>query len=251
MKKAYLTFLLLSVVYSVKAQYHQTIESNRPGNSVNVFTVGKNVFQVETGFDYIEKSNTFLSNTFLKYGASDRFEIIGGIIYDHSDDTDQNNLYSVGAKYNIYEGDYSSPSVGVQALFNFPSSSSLNSSSSVLFLFTHTPDEKWSYTFNFGTSVDFGKSDVIENSQPKSVVLIEGVYTANLGYVINSKWAAFVESYGGFNRYDDPKIRVNFNAGLSYLVTNNLQLDFLSGYNKKVNDGFSVGAGFSWRLVPN
>ncbi len=251
MKKAYITFVFLFLVYHVKAQYHQTIESNRPGNSINVFTVGKDVFQIETGFDYLKKNSAFVSNTLLKYGVLDRLEIIGGIVYNHSDNTNENKLYSIGAKYNIYEGDYSSPSVGVQTLFNFPSSNNLNSSSSILFLFTHTPYEKWSYTFNFGTNLDLGKSNVIENSQPKSVVIIEGVYTTNLSYKINNKWITFAEVYGGFNRYDNPKIRVNFNTGLSYLVHNNLQLDILSGYNEKNNNGFTFGGGISWRLVPN
>ncbi|MGB0892504.1 MAG: hypothetical protein ACPGUU_09145, partial [Flavobacteriaceae bacterium] len=73
----------------------------------------------------------------------------------------------------------------------------------------------------------------------------------NLVYSVNDKMSVFIEPYGSLDKYDNPKIRMNFNSGISFLVSNDLQLDIIAGHNKLNNDGLSIGAGISWRFTPN
>ena len=252
-KEVVIGIMFLFLVQGINAQIQETVQSNRPGAAVNVFTVGKDVFQVEAGLDYKEKSDIFTSNVLLKFGISEKIEINTGITYNPAKNFGANDeIYSFGAKYNIFAGDSMLPSTGFQATFNFPSISGQNSYTSLLFLMGFTLNEKWSYTFNFGADVDFEKSVVFPGTtDEKNVILIRGVYAFNLVYSVNDKMSVFIEPYGTLDKYDNPKIRMNFNTGVSYLVNNDLQLDVIAGHNKLDNDGFSIGAGISWRLSPN
>lgn len=252
-KEIVLGIVLLFLVQVINAQFQETIQANRPGAAVNVFTVGKNVFQVEAGLDYKEKTDVFTSNVLLKYGISEKIEINTGITYNPTKKFGLNNeIYSFGAKYNIFEGDDMLPSTGFQATINIPRINNQNSYASLLFLMGFKLNEKWSYTFNFGADVDFEKSVLFQGTtNEKNEILIKGVYAFNLVYSVNDKMSVFIEPYGSLDKYDNPKIRMNFNSGISFLVSNDLQLDIIAGHNKLNNDGLSIGAGISWRFTPN
>lgn len=44
--------LIVAPVVSACGQYNETIRSRRPGIAIGPFTVGKGVFQIQTGVDY-------------------------------------------------------------------------------------------------------------------------------------------------------------------------------------------------------
>ena len=252
-KEAVLGIMFLFLVQGVNAQFQETIQANRPGVAVNVFSVGKNILQLETGLDYKENSNLFTSSALLKYGISEKLEINGGVTFNPENKGVSNNeIYYFGAKYNIFEGDDMLPSTGFQAIINIPSINNQNSYASLLFLMGFSFNEHWSYTFNFGANVDFEKSLVFPGTtDQKNTILIQGIYAFNLVFSVNDKISFFVEPYGTMDKYDNPKIRMHFNSGFSYLLNKDLQLDVIAGHNKVADNGFSIGAGFSWRLVPN
>ena len=73
----YLCFMSCSLIGSfVHAQYTDVINSNRPGKSQSAFSVGKNVFQVESGiysfnenhYLLLSESNGFGTDLSLRYG---------------------------------------------------------------------------------------------------------------------------------------------------------------------------------------
>jgi hypothetical protein len=135
MKLFYSTLLLLLASITTQAQYTDIINSNRPGASVGAYSVGKNVFQIEsslgfktTSFDYNEIALNFnsedkqqLGSLFLRYGfLSERLEInlilgylkssvnqVGEDIltgpFDTTTETKGFNINTIGLKYMIFQ----------------------------------------------------------------------------------------------------------------------------------------------------
>lgn len=252
MKKEKILFQLifLLVVLGVNAQYKTNIDSGRPGNSIGVFTVGKDVFQIESGIDYSNSEDSYQTNLVLRFGIAERIEVNAGL--GTNNESNEIGFYSFGAKFNIFEGDSMLPSSGFQTTFNISNDEVQNSYSSMLFLLGYNFNEKWSYTLNFGANVDLEKRAVIENGESKNIVFVEGVYTFNLSYQINDRWAVFVEPFGTVDKYYSPKIKINLNAGLSYLINKDLKIDLLGGSDINIENlkGVNFGAGVSWRLAP-
>lgn len=260
MKKKTLLLVIacsLFFIYS-NAQYKEIIDSNRPGQSVSVFTTGKNIAQFETGVSFSDSDQSYTSNVFLRYGVTDRIEVNGGGSYLLSE-TDRMTTgltnYNLGFKFNVFEGDTMMPSTAVQVGFSIPSEnlSEQRAFASLLFLINNIINDKLSYTINFGVNLDLEKSQISVldddgNPKLKDITYFEGIYTFNLMYKISNKFSVFLEPYGSFNRYDPPKIKINANAGLSYLVGNNFQLDLYGGHGVNNNEYFTVNAGLSWRL---
>ena len=89
MKLKLLVFNIL-ISISLNAQITNTINSNRPGESFGAYSIGKKVFQLETGIYYDnqdhkllqEKSTGFGAEIDLRYGFFfEQLEFIGEIDY--------------------------------------------------------------------------------------------------------------------------------------------------------------------------
>ena len=70
-------------------------------------------------------------------------------------------------------------------------------------------------------------------------------YSLAIGFAITSNAGIYIESYGDYIEFKDHE--ANFDAGFTYLVKNNLQLDFSfgSGINHTMN---YIAIGFSWNI---
>src|SRR5690606_38735891 len=74
--KQFILAALLSLPFLGVSQYTDVINSNRPGQSVSAYAVGKNVIQAEGGFSYeqrdhnklLTESNLFGIDLSLRYG---------------------------------------------------------------------------------------------------------------------------------------------------------------------------------------
>lgn len=115
-----LLFLSFIPIYNVFAQYTDMINANRPGVSQGAFSVGKNILQLETGFNYGKEKHS-LRNTetdawgidySIRYGLlKEQLEISFMGEYQNSnvvarrDETKLSNFKSntFGAKYLIYD----------------------------------------------------------------------------------------------------------------------------------------------------
>lgn len=257
-KRIFLSVVLLFSIFSLKAQYQEEIDSGRPGNAISVFSVGKNVFQLETGMDYLEEHNSFKLNSILRYGISERIDLIAGMLYDFSNKKEKIEMISFGGKANIFEGDGILPSTGFQLTFNLSNSINQIDYSSILFIMGYSFNDNLSYTFNFGANIDLKSSVLVEEVKEikglrngvkeERGVFVEGVYAFNLSYKLTDKISVFVEPYGSIDKYTTPKIKINFNSGISYLINKDLKIDLLSGKGINVNNDWGVSGGISWRI---
>jgi len=81
---------------------------------------------------------------------------------------------------------------------------------------------------------------------------LEYIYTIAYGYSFTEKWGAYAELYGAFP--EDTQAYHLWDAGITYLVNNNLQLDATigTGFNgTAANQNLLVSAGFSYRILKN
>lgn len=267
------------LAFQASAQFTDVINSNRPGESMSAFSVGKTVIQAETGGYYVsEKYDQSQSETqgwgidlAVRYGAFfEQLELIAEFQYqnDHVDgvltDEDRSGFRQMtfGGKYLVYDPNknyeakpnlYSwkanhkfkwrdlIPAVGVYGGFN------LNHNNP--FVVDQEP--------NFSP-----KLMVISQNQFKRSVLVINLiadkvatnymtlgYVATLTYGINSRFSAFIENQGYQNDfYSDNIIR----GGAAYLVRENIQVDLSAGTNFQNNPSQVIfGAGLSWRFDDN
>lgn len=221
MKK--LVFLVFIFVASVaNAQFTETLSSDRPGQALSVNTVGKNVFQIQAGFDFPLNNISFTPSSYFRYGLSERLELNSGILFSDSDDV---RSLTIGARYSLTKNN-SSTSSSIQASYDIGGD---EKNTQVVYIFSSNFNDKLSYTANLGFNVneDFGD--------------LSGLYVFNLSYAINTKVGVFAETFGTFL---NSGFELNLDTGVYYLLNNNLQLDALLGYN---NDLFA-SIGVTWRL---
>ena len=260
--------ILVSVLFLVHAslgyaQYTEKIVSGRPGQAIAAQTPGKNVFQLETGFDHTGadwvgdvdsdwNQRALLNATLLRFGILNKLEIHSGWEF-RQDNWEQNegdptsaegmSFSSVGIRHNIFEGDGKKPSLAYQvsAKLNILSKDYNPKGIAPHFVFTSgmSLTDKVGITLNSGINFGYKSSDFM-------------VYIINFGYTLSDKAFAFTEIYGDFNISESgrgDKFNPKFDAGLGLFLTNDLQFDILWGYalNSDFQEYF-VSTGLSWRL---
>lgn len=241
--------ITLSFINTSFGQYNETIRSGRPGQSIGPFTVGKGIIQLQTGMDVFGfehkslniKGDGYLNNSVVRYGISERFEISALADYkvetykSNGTETESSGLAALdlGGRYHVYSGHGLIPSVGFQLRFRLPVLSEDYKIDNLAPRFIVVTGQKLSETFALATN--WGASWNGVNSTATKF------YVINVSFPIVGKLGGFVENYGSSTAGN---FDTRFDAGLAYLVTNDLQLDILGGPGN--NDGvkdyfFSVG----------
>lgn len=248
-KVVFLPFLMCFFI-KVNAQYNKTIRSGRPGQAIGPFTVGKGVFQTQTGIDFYNeqfdskksRQNSYVPNTVLRYAISDRFEINSGLSYSFLEGGPEGlSSTTLGTRINLNKGENGWPAMGLQLSFKLPILDDAFNFNGVapklLFVISKSITDK------LGATVNIGSNYAVETLNAKTD------YVFNLSYSLNDKMGVFLEPYGSFTK---ESFEVKFDTGVSYLLNKDFQLDALIGYGK--NNGVEelmAGAGFSWRIVTN
>ncbi|TXD52990.1 MULTISPECIES: transporter [unclassified Polaribacter] len=225
-KKILFIFLMLLATVA-KAQFTETLASDRPGQALSANTVGKNVFQTQAGIDFFDSTSYFYPNSFFRYGFSEKFELNTGFILSGSSFERDLESFTIGARYLLSNLDSKSKS-SVQLSYDF---GAVHKNTQLTYIYGNSFSEKLSYTVNLGMNID----DTFEVNN--------ALYVLNLAYALNNKMGVFIESFGTFL---NDAAQVNFDAGYYYLLNNNVQFDFLIGEN----DGLFLGAGVTWRIPP-
>ncbi len=280
--KNLVTVLFLFISTINYAQHTDQINSNRPGETMSAFSVGKSVIQLETGIYGIRQKHNVLSYDAAGYGLDltlrwglflERLEILADIQYQSEEFNpsliypDQSGLKQTvfGAKYLIYDPfkNYKEkvdllswkknrgfkwhkliPAVSVFAGANL--------------IFSDNP-----YAFSPEASIT-----------PKIILITQNhlgdgrwVFVTNIiadyissdfpsyGYVVtltrgfNKKWSGFVENQGfKSDFYSDAIVR----GGGAYLLTKDMQIDASIGSSLKNTPSILYGGvGFSWRYDAN
>jgi hypothetical protein len=243
-------FIFLSGM--MQAQFYETINSGRPGQSVGAYTVGKGIFQIQSGFDqfgYTDgstglKNRGYLTNTGLRFGLTESFEVGAFFEYKHESlsagnyTTDRSGLsnFVVGLRHQISTGKGLVPSVGFQFRMRLPVTSSYYKIDNVAPSFIFVTSQKLS---NFTFITNLGGAWNGTDSTPL------GTYTVNLSCAFTDKFGAFVESFGTFTH---GAFETRMDMGVAWLATKNLQLDLLGGFGPNYGlIDYLVSTGFSWR----
>lgn len=268
---------ILSASTSGYSQFTDQINSNRPGKSAGAFSVGKKVFQIESGMYYINESHDVLNydaNGFgldltARYGFfKEQLEVVLDAQFQmdkyKSDilNTNRSGLRNttLGAKYLFYDpykkGEEKPNIYSWKANHKFKWKSLIPAISGYAGV-NYTMDNDYSIPDEATISPKImlitqnhfrGKWVFVTN-------LIADKITSdakNFGYIltitygVNEKWSAFFENKGIKGDYYSDGI---FTLGATHLLMDNLQVDASISKNIKTSPDLVYGGiGFSWRF---
>lgn len=247
--------VILCLTIEIKAQFNETVRTDRPGQAIGPFAVGKHVFQSQTGVDIggindspNNSSNQYLTpNTILRFGVTRYFELNTAFEYRYVNHTVADSNYVnaglsgviVGTRINLYDGNGQSPSVGIQVGFRLPVLSQPFNPDYVAPVFLLIASDNLSDRVALLANLGIGYNGV--NAKPN------GQYVLNLSYSISPSWGTYIETFGSFSNTNFVN---SWDTGLAYLVNKNLQLDIYGGAgftNRRLS--YLVSLGISWRTL--
>lgn len=274
-------FLLFLVPLTGLAQYTDVINSNRPGQSVSAYAVGKNVVQAEWGLLYEQRDHSDLNTTSNIIGSD--LSLRYGFLFENLEINYEGTFISQDITFNNFgtsekRTDFSRNRLGLKYLvydpFKNPEANKPN-------LLSWRANHKFQFknllpavslyggaTFNLGDNPFYVEDGTISyramiatqsRLTPRWVLITNVAYDRittdfpELNYVIslshafrNPKWSIFVEHQGiDSDRYADVLLR----GGIVHLFSPNFQADFsLGGSFKNTPSRYFVNAGMSYRL---
>ena len=226
--------------------FAQQIETDRPDQTEASSTVGKHNLQVESGFvlTYEEDESEVQSRQILAPTTLIRYGIFQGVelrlvsefeTYSDPSGTAQGiNDLQLGTKVQIFRRENSMHEVAFMSHLVLPNgnrdlSGGTYGSISKL-LVSHTFSDRLSLGYNLGYD-NFGT----ENGN--------FTYSFAWGVGVNDRVGFYIETFGIYEEFRD--FTSNFDGGITYLIQDNLQLDFSAGtgITQKMN---YIGVGISW-----
>lgn len=228
------------------------IVTDRPNQTDASSTVPKGSFQIETGIgmnfteDRPTRQSTYaLPNALFRYGLANWLEarVITEFDVQQLRDTSGtvNNTgiadLQVGAKIQLFRKDSSGTEVAILSHVIVPSGSSSLSNgrvgSSSKISISHALAQWFGVGYNVGYNyLGTGSGDL--------------TYSLSFNFSITDKLGLFAEPYGSWDNFSSST--VNFDAGFTYLIKDNLQYDFVfgTGLNNQMN---FVSTGISWNIA--
>ena len=254
------TFLIIFLIFassSLRSQYTEVINSNRPGLAVSAYAVGKNVAQAEFGIYYEQQDHADLlwdsdiigGELALRYGLLfESLEIIWEGSYQNQninytalgfeDSRTDFSRHRFGAKYLLFDP-YKNPDRNKPNLYSWRANNKFQLKNLIPAISVYA-----GANFVLGDNPFFVEDPTVSpramlatQSQltPKSVLIINVIYDRigtdfpELSYLIsysrafrNPKWSVFIENQGiDSDRYSDILLR----AGVSHLFSKRFQVD--------------------------
>lgn len=244
--KKFLFLALFLIVFKLNAQ--ESIQTDRPDQTESPAIVPQKHLQVEAGILYekISKDAENISHPTIlwKYGVNDHFEL--RMETELASQTNQFQKISglvpltFGLKVKLIEEKNAIPTVSFlgHLTTNTLGSKKLQTNHlapSFRFLFQHTLSERLNLGYNFGAEWNGESPDAT------------GIYTISSAYAFSEKLGGFVEFYGFLNKYQTADHRLD--AGLTYLLNNDLQLDISSGIGlSNISPDYFISCGISYRF---
>ncbi len=252
--KSYITsFIFLLFLSQLFSQEKSTeLVTDRPDQTESSSVVPLNALQIETGFVF-EKDNAFGNDyyaysyptTLLRYGLLKNteirlgFDILGQKMNNEDITIGLGPLY-IGNKTKIMDEDGCKPEVAILGGLILPFTAKEEfktryTAADFRLAFSHTLNDMFSVGYNFGLQWDG------ENAGPGYF------YSGALGMSVTEQFGVFAEYYGVLPEAGDKQHLLD--TGLTYLVKQNLQLDFSIGIgvNDEATDQF-IGFGLSYLI---
>lgn len=267
---------LIAAVFVLLSQnlFAQEISTDRPDRTESSETVGKNKFQIETGIEYsslkyenaelifpdasrlvtdIKTYTITAPTTLLRYGLTDKIELRLEIDFDvnHSkigniDSLSDNSKLSlnapqVSAKFLLYKGQGWKPDFAIIGGVKIPNvGDELKQVKHFIPEFTLAFNNDITSKLSVGYNLGIEWNDEMSDQDMFSSVSFALQLTPRIG--------SFLEYYGNFpktgNDYDN-----NIDAGFTYLINKNFQIDIYGGLGlSKISNDFILGSGLSYRF---
>ncbi|PPK87768.1 outer membrane putative beta-barrel porin/alpha-amylase [Neolewinella xylanilytica] len=224
--------LLLLTAY-LPAQYSPTIVSGRPGQSINAATVGRGVYQVQTGLnlDWAREGRENLFDlsevTDIRVGVFERLELSALIIGEADESTvaprgtrrDRGiSDTQLGGRYLFLENDGWRPAIAVRAHALLRAQDEDFRRERVGANLILAAD--WAVTDLLAFTANLSRTWPGDGSRSDD-------YVATLGFNLSDRWSSFVEVYGTMTGV----ATANYDGGFAYLVNDNLGLDLSVGWD--------------------
>lgn len=230
--------------------------TDRPDETEAPSVVAKGYLQIETGFFYEEwryeayRENEWGYNTtLLRYGLLDNLELrlgadvlqvgkeVNGQEFNRTD-TGFSPLL-LGTKINIAEEDGLLPEIGFMGhlRLGFAASEEFRTEDTGVdfrFAFSHTISDKSGVSYNVGAEWHNGTSGPTY------------IYTISYGYNLTDSLGVYAELYGDVP--EDESADHFWDAGVTYLLSQNFQLDAFVGTGINSAQHVWAGGGFSYRI---
>ncbi len=245
--------LILIFTFFGNLLFSQNISTDRPSNTDNSSTLKKGFLQFETG---VSKSSLYKENpreisftipTFqLRYGLGKNIELrileeygLTKFIPESFGTTEQNyglNSIHVGTKIQILKKESSPIEFALLTQFLIPKFSNqipeLKNTTKLIGSYSLKRGLSFGFTFGYTNNYAINDNGVI-------------AYSLLINKAIGSKTSFFLECYG--LKEEINKTFINTDAGIAYLIKENIQVDFYFGTG--INNSMIFGSlGFSWYL---
>lgn len=253
----------ISVVSSLEGKLisfsAETLITDRPDATESPTAVPKGFLQVETGASYetfedngFKNENYTYNTTLVRYGLLNNLELRLGWDFVEGktkiNGTALNDVTSgfspllLGFKTTISQENGLMPEIGFLGHLYLPFTAGSDYKPETTgvdfrFSFAHSLSENSSLSYNLGA--EWG------DDSPEAAY----VYTIAYGHGITDKLGAYAELYGDFP--ENSKANHLWDAGFTYLLSNNVQLDATVGTGITKGQDLLLSAGISFRLPKN
>jgi Putative MetA-pathway of phenol degradation len=245
-----------------KDQKEEPLESDRPNFTDSPATVGRGRLQFEGGYQFIHGvagDSTHdahdLPELLVRYGVAERLELRiawdPGFVFDRQADLASERIVTdsggsdieLGFKYALTKQDEWQPESGIITSITAPVGARAQSSEQVDVLVNYL--YSWKLNKKATLSGSTGGLWTAESGDH----FTRFSQSASLDYELTEKLHAFNECYALFRiDFHDDRPQYYYDAGLTYLVTPNFQLDWRAGVGlNDASDRFFTGCGLSIR----
>jgi len=228
--------------------YAQEIVTDRPDQTESSTTVPGKSFQMEMGFgsgNYNNERLSLLPTALFRYGISKSIELrfVEQLAGFNNKATSEPEFGLSDIEFGLKLQVLKKPDITTEIAFI--SHVIIPSGSSELTNTNYGTINKIAISHGINNFLDFGYNLGYNYFGTGNGDL---TYSLVLGFSLSDKMGMYVESFGEYS--DFTEITSNFDSGFTYLVKENLQLDFSLGLglNQKMNY-FSLG--FSWNINCN
>lgn len=262
MKRILLSLALVATTIATaqSPKNEEALITDRPDATESPYTVGTGNLQLETGAlftnngdDDFRTESTVFNTGLLRYGLNETIELRLGWDYANERISSNGNELSdvsgftpllLGAKFELANENGWMPQIGLLTHLRLPFTAAEefrpeNTGIEMIFSFDHTLSDKDGIAYNLGARIADDRS-------------LEYLYTIAYGYSFTDKWGAYAELYGAFP--ENTQAYHLWDAGITYLVNNNLQLDATIGggfQGSATDQNLLVSAGLSYRILKN
>jgi hypothetical protein len=254
MRKIALIAVAVLISGWLTAQEKVDMVTDRPDQTESATLISVKGLQIESGFSFekynSEINNTTYNSTLVRYGLFEKMELRLGLAYLGTDVSLLGASFNesgfapilVGAKFYLREEGDGMPKLAFMSTFTIPKSGSKAFENKYL-----GADFRVTGEYSLNDAMSFGANLGVAWSGAESGNYATGIYTAVIGLSLSEKLGVFAELYGFLPK--EGKNDHRWDAGLTYAVNEDLQLDFSTGVGlSKVSPDFFISLGLSIRM---